>query len=730
MRVAVRVVSALVAMCLSPPVLAQQAGPQGVIWHDRGDAAALDLVGGPGGKDHAPGNELRFIAESPGGTSPKFEVADEHGTTWKVKLGEEAKSETAATRLLWAAGYVVDEDYYRPEIRVLGLTRLDRGQEFVSRGGVVTGARLERKGASEPSTTWSWYDNPLLGTREFNGLRVMMALINNWDLKEVNNRVSETLGGGGQYGITDLGATFGRTGNSITRSKGVSKDYAQTSFVDKVGPTHVDFVLQSRPFFPLAVHFPNYRFRTRMESVVKHIPIADARWIGNQLGRLSAEQIRDCFRAAGFSPADVEAYAQVVTARIEILKNLSAPPPDSSTQTHVDVTGPGALDTTAARCLESTCRQVPVRETLAAINLKTAYARAIVGGFDQGAGIGGGVQLTSANAIRGLELRATALTSTRFYRRFDVGVFVPEIGSRRNHADLWFSHQQRDTDFYGIGSHTSPDLQSQFATRRRSYQGSLYRDFADHVQGGVYAQIMHTQSAPGEATPGAPIDELSSSAASEPVARSALRLNTQILSYGGFAVYDTRDNSNGLTRGVNIFGRVASAEGVGRHDASANYGWIETEIDARGFIPLGSARTSLALRSRNLLKTPRGEASQIPFYDLSWLGGRTSLRGYHSYRFRANNVALVSTELLQTTYAMSRVRGIDVFGFADAGQVWGDVRADTNSVILDRQGLLSRWHSGLGGGLQYRHSRSIAARVEVGRSDDHVLTYFSLSRGF
>jgi hypothetical protein len=326
MRVFGRVVSTLVAICLSPPVLAQQAGRTAVIWHDRGDIAALDLVGGPGGKDHGPGHDLRFIAESPGGTSPKFEVEDERGIRWKVKLGEEAKSETAATRLLWAAGYVVDEDYYRPEIRVLGLTSLARGQEFVSPDGIVTGARLERQDGRETSTTWSWYENPFIGRREFNGLRMMMALINNWDLKDANNRIFDTAGGG-EYGITDLGATFGRTGNSITRSKGVPKDYAGTRFIDEVTPTHVDFVMQSRPFFPLVFHLPSYRSRTRMESIVKQIPIADARWIGIRLGRLSPDQIRDCFRAAGFSPADVEVYEDVVTRRISALKNLN---PESS----------------------------------------------------------------------------------------------------------------------------------------------------------------------------------------------------------------------------------------------------------------------------------------------------------------------------------------------------------------------------------------------------------------
>ena len=61
--------------------------------------------------------------------------------------------------------------------------------------------------------------------------------------------------------------------------------------------------------------------------------------------------------------------------------------------------------------------------------------RGIVGGFEQGAGIAGGVQLTSADAIPSLELRATALTSSRVYRRFDLEGYLPNIGGSRNHAD-------------------------------------------------------------------------------------------------------------------------------------------------------------------------------------------------------------------------------------------------------------------------------------------------------
>jgi hypothetical protein len=322
MRVYKGSVATILALFLALPIVAQDAGHKAVIWSDRGDATTMDLAGGAGGKSREPGVSFKFIKESEGGTAPKFIVEDENGVMWKIKLGPEAQSETAATRLLWAAGYFVDENYYRSKITVQGLTKLARGQEFVSNGNTVSGARLERQIKGEESTPWSWYENVFVGTREFNGLRVMMALLNNWDLKEINNGSSITLGGSGEYQIMDLGATLGNTGNNFNRSKGIAKDYAETRFIEKITPTYVDFVMHSRPFFLGVVNLPNYRGRTRMESVVKRIPLDDARWIGDRLGQFSTAQISDCFRAAGFSTADVEVYTRTVKERIAELKKL------------------------------------------------------------------------------------------------------------------------------------------------------------------------------------------------------------------------------------------------------------------------------------------------------------------------------------------------------------------------------------------------------------------------
>src|SRR5574341_9196 len=116
-----------------------------VIWRNPGNIASRDVRYGPGSPERMPKGRLRFIQEELGGAEPKFDVEDEQGVRWRVKVGWESKAETAATRLLWAVGYFADEDYYLSEATVEGMTKLTRGQEFVSKDGLVRDARWERR---------------------------------------------------------------------------------------------------------------------------------------------------------------------------------------------------------------------------------------------------------------------------------------------------------------------------------------------------------------------------------------------------------------------------------------------------------------------------------------------------------------------------------------------------------------------------------------------------------
>jgi hypothetical protein len=294
------------------------------IWQDPGDAALLDLTYGAGGKAHAPdpAGTFTFVSEDLGGSNPKFVVTDGQGVEWKVKLGHESQSETAATRFLWAAGYFVDQDYYMAELTVKGMPTLQRGRDLVSPTGTVEGARLERKPKSVKKLgDWDWFANPFTGTRELNGLRVMMSMVNNWDLKQVNNSIY-AVNGERRYVVSDAGATFGHTGNALQRSRSVPKDYESSTFIAKLHPGVVDFELNSRPMFLYAVAVSNYRERAKMEKITQDIPRADAKWLGRRLAALTDSQIRDGFRSAGYGPADVEILTRAIRKRIAALEAL------------------------------------------------------------------------------------------------------------------------------------------------------------------------------------------------------------------------------------------------------------------------------------------------------------------------------------------------------------------------------------------------------------------------
>jgi hypothetical protein len=298
-----------------------------LLWTEPIDIRSRNLYWGIGGEKHQPVPLVEFVAEDLNGTNPKFDVRDASDKKWRLKLGAEAQPEVAASRLLWAVGYNTNEDYFLPQLQVRNMpARLHRGQQLVGRGGTVVNVRLQRHPEHEKKVgNWNWRHNPFYGTREFNGLRVMMALIRNWDLNDENNSILEDDAGHEIYEVTDLGTAFGSAGKRYTsaESKGRLSEFRKGEFVSKTKDDYVDFAFPAMP--PLLLHFIEIRFYLRERDVGwigKHIPRADVTWIGSLLAQLSPDQIGDAFRAAGYPPPEVEGFTTVLISRIRQLNGL------------------------------------------------------------------------------------------------------------------------------------------------------------------------------------------------------------------------------------------------------------------------------------------------------------------------------------------------------------------------------------------------------------------------
>jgi hypothetical protein len=325
----------------STQTLAQQKKPKKpvteigtpVLWRDPGDIAARDLSYGTGSADLAPVAPFTFVSEDKIGASPKIKVKDTHGVTWVVKLGVESQAETVATRLVWAMGYFTEEAYYLDRAEVRNLPRLSRGQEFVEGGSIVRRARFEpRRPTMARGAIWDWLQNPFVGTRELDGLKVLMVLLANYDTRLDNNRVLSTKNpDSGQmearYMVTDIGATLGQVGGlGGKRSKNSLEDYRSGKFIIGVQGGMVEFDYNTTPSgsgkFASFFNRGYAKRQANKEKAMRKIPAGNARWMGDMLSRLSDDQLRDAFRAAGYDNSTMEGFVKVLRARINQLTQL------------------------------------------------------------------------------------------------------------------------------------------------------------------------------------------------------------------------------------------------------------------------------------------------------------------------------------------------------------------------------------------------------------------------
>jgi hypothetical protein len=378
-------------------------------------------------------------------------------------------------------------------------------------------------------------------------------------------------------------------------------------------------------------------------------------------------------------------------------------------------------------------RNAPRRDNLNAIKI-VDHVNGLLGGFEQGAGLGFGVEVTTSSGaeLKGFELYGRVLVSTRFYRKAEVGA---RVGNDKTRGEVWFGYLRRTRDnFFNIGPLTPDTPETNYAIEQRSYNGLFAQRFMGRSEVGVYAQVRNTGSFNGEDDKDPAIDTLfSGNPAVTPVTRflPGLNTNAKLFSYGVFAEIDLRNNDRGLVKGGYFYGRLGSVDGLDNGAAFTDYGWTEVEIDARAYIPVFSDKTSVALRAYADLKEPK-RGSQIPFYDQSFFGTRNQGRGFDTFRFRANNVLLFSGEIRQTVWAQNdeNTKGLDIFVFTDVGQVWGDNRSRVNPVILVNDNFDSRnYRTGFGGGVQYRLNKSLAFRFEFGASNEATKIYFSQRPG-
>jgi hypothetical protein len=267
------------------------------LWVEPVDIERRDLFHGPGGARAAPRPAARYelLERDVDGYSKGYDVIDDAGNRWSVKLGPEAQTEVAVSRLVWAVGYHQPPVYYLPRWELV-----DAGRTTSQGAGRF---RLERP-TEEKLEPWAWHENPFVNSRPFSGLFVLMVLVNNWDLKTSQNRIysisGEDEGPRRRYVVRDLGASLGSTRWFFPGSRNDVKGFEQEPFIRSVGDT-------------VAFH---YRGAWREPHLKRNISPEDVRWTCELLSRLSPQQWQDAFRAGGYEPAVANRFIERLQQKI------------------------------------------------------------------------------------------------------------------------------------------------------------------------------------------------------------------------------------------------------------------------------------------------------------------------------------------------------------------------------------------------------------------------------
>lgn len=274
--------------------------PRAVLWTDPGDIATRDLFWGMGSAERAPKGPFTFVEDNSDGTQPKIVVTDANGVTWDVKFGDESKAEVAANRFVWAVGYPVEELYFVGTGVIQGVKDPGRSARHIAPEGNFMNARFRRRNDHivRADEQWTLKDNPFGGQKELSGFMILMTMLSNWDIGGTRNtRVLRVTMPDGtmerQFTVTDLGATFGRMGGPISNhSKWDLEGYLKEGFIEKVadGVLHLDY--------------------DGAASGVDRVPLEHARWFAGVVSKLTEEQVRRAFEAAGATPQEIEGFSK------------------------------------------------------------------------------------------------------------------------------------------------------------------------------------------------------------------------------------------------------------------------------------------------------------------------------------------------------------------------------------------------------------------------------------
>lgn len=290
------------------------------------ELGALDPRHGPSSPEGAPAPPFRFIEEHTTGSQPCVSVRDRRGRVWRVKWGNEVRSETFAVRFAWACGYFAEVTYFLARGTIEGAANLARARQCVdAETGEFRDARFELDDDSATKLfeehSWAWNDNPFIGTPQLSGLKIIVMILSNWDTKDRRDvaRGSNTAifeyrpspwRREARYLITDWGGSMGRWGSNVaTRGR-----WDPAGFEEQTP----HFVTGTKDNFVLFGYVGQ-----RTSDVARDVTIDHVRWFHPYVARLDEGYLKDALLASGATDEEADCFARALRARVRQLGEVA-----------------------------------------------------------------------------------------------------------------------------------------------------------------------------------------------------------------------------------------------------------------------------------------------------------------------------------------------------------------------------------------------------------------------
>ncbi|MEE9271288.1 MAG: BamA/TamA family outer membrane protein [Candidatus Krumholzibacteria bacterium] len=336
-----------------------------------------------------------------------------------------------------------------------------------------------------------------------------------------------------------------------------------------------------------------------------------------------------------------------------------------------------------------------------------------IGGAGDGAGFGGGVTWVAYGGV--VKKTWSVSGSINGYQDHHVDVdFLDLFGEELRVVTAIHYRSKPEEDFFGIGPNSREENRTTYNLEQTVVTLDVEIPIASvlTVAGQVEFSDNNIYSGEDEAFPST--EDLFTSAEV-----AGLDTGAEIVTGDVALTLDLRDHPGDATAGGLL--RVFAGIGEDTEGDAFNYWHYGAEVE--GFLPLlgwrsrFGPRSVLAVRVQGDFYQPRNGGT-VPFFNMPYLGGSSTLRGFREFRFYDQDVVFANFEYRWSLNYLKSDPLVEAVLFLDEGQVFN--RSDDFDFDSFRESF--------GGGIRVAFKHNVLFRVEAGRSTEgtRVFTKFEL----